>query len=121
MIYLASPYSHPDRAMRNLRYLRTRLALGHFMKMLLPIYSPIVHCHHVAAETILPTTFEFWAAYNEHFMDRSEALWILQLEGWHTSNGVKHELNYWRNEKDALGVTIKAVDPETFDVTPFAG
>lgn len=121
MIYLASPYTHPERSVRNLRYLRTRLALGHFMKMGLPIYSPIVHCHHVAAETDLPTTFEFWIAYNNHFMDRSEALWIFQLDGWFGSSGIKHELNYWRNEKDALGVTIKAVHPETFELSPFMG
>lgn len=121
MIYLASPYSHPERSMRNFRYLRARLVVGHFIKMDLPIYSPIVHCHHISTESDLPYNADFWLKYNENFLRLAEALWILQLPDWNISVGVTYELKYWRDEKDALGRLLKAVDPETLDVTPFAG
>lgn len=92
MIYLASPYSHKDPVIVKTRFLLVEQATailinaGHF------VWSPIVHCHEMAAKYAMPTDAEFWKAYNFDFIRRSEAMFVLDIEGWQESKGVMMEL-----------------------------
>ena len=95
--YLASPYTHDDPAIRELRY---RLAREHTAKLLtarIPVYSPIVHCHDLAKCHALPHDAEFWKWYNLAMMQSSTKLRVLTIEGWNVSQGVTWEMDQSSN------------------------
>lgn len=88
MIYLASPYSHPEESERTRRYDLTVTAMALFLKREEKIYSPIVHCHVAAMRFDLPLDYEFWLKYNTHFLERCDSLYVLCIDGWLDSKGV---------------------------------
>ena len=52
-IYIASPYSHPDKAVMQERYEDVLGYVGHALGNGLIVYSPIVH-HHEVAQAAVP-------------------------------------------------------------------
>lgn len=94
MIYLASPYSHSDRAVRVYRFELVCRAAAQLMAEGKFIYAPIAHTHSIALHGDLPGGFPFWEAYDRHMMDLSEALIVLMLDGWEASHGVQAEITY---------------------------
>lgn len=95
MIYVASPYSHPDTAHREMRYemIRNYVAKHQpaYMEML---YSPIVHWHDAAVQYDMPTNWDFWWRLNREMIDLSSKILVVQLDGWDKSKGVEAELDY---------------------------
>lgn len=90
--YVASPYSHPDPAMREERYRTavTFVAWAAAERML--IYSPIVHWHVAARTRSLPTDADFWAWINQSDQEHSDGVMVLAIPGWRQSTGVQEEL-----------------------------
>lgn len=95
MIYLASVYSlNADKALMEERY---QFALAHAAKYTLegvPVFSPIVHSHPMSQTFAMPTTFPFWEKLDYQYLDASDALWVLMMEGWQDSRGVTAEIAY---------------------------
>lgn len=91
MIYLASPYSHPDEAIREERFRAVCKVAAKFMKHGHLIFSPIAHTHPIAQHG-LPKGWEYWKKYDTEFIRMCEELWVLMLEGWSRSCGVKAEI-----------------------------
>lgn len=90
MIYLASPYSHPEKRMRNWRY----QAALHFVSQHVnhtPIFSPIVYSHQFV-DFGHGTSAEYWHTFNSAMMLVCSSLWVLRLEGWDKSIGVAEEI-----------------------------
>ena len=108
MIYLASPYSHPDPFVREQRYLMAAKALSELLAAECWAYSPIVHCHELAKIVDLPTHSAFWRRYDFHMLSLSTELLVLMLEGWKTSEGVREEIA----EAARLNITVTALQPE---------
>jgi hypothetical protein len=95
MIYLASPYTHPDPDVVAQRVLETqRNAVALWVEHNVFVFSPIMHWHHAAVEQDLPTDAESWQGYNEHMMRFCEAVYVLCLDGWENSKGVAAEIRY---------------------------
>ena len=94
MIYLASPYSHPEQKIMQRRYHQVMRATSILLKGGVYVYSPIVHCHVMANMHNLPTDFEFWKGYNEHMIGCSESLYVFCLDGWDFSKGVAGEMAF---------------------------
>jgi len=101
MIYLASPYSHPDADVREHRY---RQVVWHLANLILEgeiVYCPIAHSHDVAqmitdriqhqADVF---SFEFWRATDEAMMACCSEIRVLCLPGWEKSVGVAAEIEY---------------------------
>ena len=66
MIYLASPYSHPDPAVRERRFRAACSAAAFLLQAGHAVFSPIAHGH-VLAEHGLPTDWSFWQRFDrEH-------------------------------------------------------
>ena len=93
LIYLASAYSHPDKAVQEARYdkvveIAARLKKeGHF------IYSPIAHCHVMATRHGLPTDWQYWQHYLRVMLPRCDEVWIAtEVDGWESSKGVTAEV-----------------------------
>jgi len=107
VIYLASCYSHPDPEVRKDRYhdamYCTSALITHHG---LVVYSPIVHCHPMSIRHGMPTDAVFWRRYNYAMLRKADALYVLKLEGWDESAGVKEELTL----AEQMMLTIHYVD-----------
>lgn len=92
LIYLASPYSHPDEAVREERYDQASATTAHFLREGRLVYSPIAHTHSLATKSELPKEFAFYESFDFAMLSRASALWVLLLEGWQESTGVASEV-----------------------------
>ena len=92
LIYLASPFSHPSDAVRNHRYLEARRFTIDALLNGVAIFSPIVYGKDM--ETAVGTAFEPWQGLNDVMIRSCEAVWVLCLEDWIKSRGVRHEIEF---------------------------
>lgn len=91
MIYLASPYSHPDKAVEEQRFLAVEEMTATLLAQGKHVYSPIVHCHNISRKWELPSDAAHWIRYNFSMLRRCDILYIYTIEGWDKSKGVEME------------------------------
>ena len=91
MIYLASPYSHPDAAIREERFHAACVAAAQLMRAGNIVFSPIVHSHPIALQG-LPTDWRFWERHDREHLARCDEVVVLMLDGWQESEGVLAEI-----------------------------
>jgi hypothetical protein len=93
MIYLASPYSHPDAAVRQQRYeaVATFVAERFGGRV---IFSPIVYSHNMAVAYDLPLDAAAWQRFNNAMQYAAKETWVLMLPGWEQSRGVQYEIEF---------------------------
>lgn len=91
LVYLAVPYSSPDREVRLARFRAANIAAGILVKRGDIVFSPISHTHPIAEECDLPKGWEFWAAFDRAYLSASRLLVILCIDGWRESVGVNAE------------------------------
>ena len=94
MIYLASPYSHENPAVREYRYQATLAHCAMMIRQGQIVYSPIVHHHPIAKAYDLPGDFSFWQRICLAMLERADELHVLCLDGWRQSRGVTAELAF---------------------------
>lgn len=94
MIYIASPYSHPLFLKREERYKQTMAFCARLINEGKVVFSPIVHNHQIAFFHDLPTVALFWQTANEAMIRLSSTVLVLKLDGWETSIGVAHEIDF---------------------------
>lgn len=102
MIYLASPYSHPDPAIREARFRAVCLHAARMVVDGLMVFSPIAHSHPICVSGGLQGDFERWQAFNTAMLARCQSLAVLQLPGWINSHGTIAEIH----EAGQLGLPI---------------
>jgi hypothetical protein len=95
MIYLASPYSHPDAAVRDQRYLAACRAAVSLLRNGETVFSPVVQGH-ALSRFGLPTDWAFWQRHDEQHLARCDEVFVLALPGWEESEGVQHEISLAR-------------------------
>lgn len=93
-IYLASPYSHETKAIEQQRYEQVSETVVMLLRANLHVYSPIVHCHELASRFNLSGSFSFWKDYNFAMLEPAVGIFVLKLEGWKGSKGVRAEMDY---------------------------
>lgn len=108
MIYLASPYSHPDPLIVKTRFLLAEQATAILLQRKEWVYSPIVHCHELSQRYELPGDFAYWQGYNIDMLRRCDMLTVLTIPGWRESVGVTAELTVART----LNMPLTQVTPE---------
>jgi len=92
MIYIASPYAHPDPAIMQGRFHKVCEFTADLLNSGLVVYSPIAHNHYLACNFDLPRTWDFWQNLDLHMLDLATELHVLCLPGWHSSQGVQAEI-----------------------------
>lgn len=97
-IYLAGPYSHPDPEVRRARYDALTEVYATICRRGLVCYSPITHSHVAAERHGLPGCAGYWERTNRAFFDACNELWILKLDGWRESVGVRQE-TWWAMQR----------------------
>jgi nucleoside 2-deoxyribosyltransferase len=95
IVYLATPYTKYlpgiDAAFRDAASLAARL-----LKRGVRVYSPIAHCHPMAQYGgIDPKDHSIWLPYQEAMMAKADAVLVAQLQDWHESYGIDHEINFF--------------------------
>lgn len=92
MIYLAIPYSHPEQVVREKRFKIVNAVAAELMRKGAVVYSPISHCHVIAAEYDLPTSWTYWKKSCVEFVTRSDQVIVVCVDGWKESTGVQAEI-----------------------------
>lgn len=108
LVYLAVPYSHPYPEVREERFRAVNRVAAKLMEQGLHIFSPISHSHPISIEGNLPTNWEYWEAYDRAFLNASNKLIVLMLDGWDKSVGVAGEIAIAKE----LGIEIEYIDGE---------
>ena len=108
MIYLASPYTHPDPRVREARYDAACRATVEFVRAGHAVFSPIVYSHPLVKYG-LPTDWSFWMSFDLDHLRRCEELVVLTIDGWQESQGVQAELDLART----LTLPIRYLIPES--------
>jgi nucleoside 2-deoxyribosyltransferase len=101
VIYLCSPYSHPDSAVRQERFEAACRAAAELVRQGKTVYSAIVHSHAIAKYG-LPLDWRFWERHDRRFLEICDEVVVLMLDGWRESVGVQAEIEIAR----ALGKPV---------------
>jgi Domain of unknown function (DUF1937) len=104
MIYLASPYSHPDPLVREARFDAACRATAKLVRAGRVVVSPIVHGHPLVRFG-LPTDWGFLQRFDVEHLRRCDEVVVLQIDGWRESEGVQAELA----EAAALGKRVRYI------------
>ena len=107
LIYLASPYSHPDPAVRHARFVAVCHAAALMMEAGDLIFSPIAHAHPIAEAGKLPKDWHYWQRYDKAILRGCSMLRVLMLDGWSESKGINGEVAI----ATRLGLPIECVSP----------
>lgn len=93
MIYLASPYTHPSAAVRELRYKQVTEFMRHLIDTNHVVFSPIACTHHISLQNG-KVEQRHWDRWNIGILRHCSALWVVALDGWEESLGIKRELSF---------------------------
>lgn len=94
MIYIASPYSHPNPEVRHQRYKAVHNYAAWLMQQGNVCFSPIVYGHEFARIGKAQTDHLWWKEFNEHMLRNSKLMHVLQLPLWGSSKGIQHEIDF---------------------------
>ena len=92
MIYLATPYSNPDKAVRLARFEYACRIAGRLMAAGHVVFSPIAHTHPIAVRSDLPLDWEYWQRFDREFLKVSEKMVVVMMDGWRESKGISAEV-----------------------------
>jgi Domain of unknown function (DUF1937) len=108
MIYLASPYSHPNLRERAVRFDAACRAAAGLIRTGQPVFAPVVQGHALIGYGI-PSDWTFWEPLARQYLARCDQVLVLQLDGWRESEGVQAELELAAE----LGKRVDYLDAET--------
>lgn len=107
LVYLATPYSHPDPTVRERRFQVVNRAAANLMRKGLHVFSPISHTHPIALAGDLPKGWDYWQAYDRTMLRACGKVVVLMQEGWRESVGVQGEIAIARE----MGLPVEFVEP----------
>ena len=107
MIYLASPYSHPEVVVRQQRFHEACRAVATLLASGLTVFSPIVHGHPLVDHG-LPTDWPFWERFDRDHLVRCDEVVVLMLDGWRESVVVAAEIRI----AGELGKPVRYLAPD---------
>lgn len=92
-IYLASPYSHADPAIREQRFVAACKAAAKLMLAGDVVLSPIAHSHSIETLGIGHVqSGGFWKTQDVPLLRHADKLVVLMLDGWQESKGIEWEI-----------------------------
>jgi hypothetical protein len=105
LTYLATPYSHPDAAVRQARFDAVNGVAASMVADGQHVFSPIGHSHPMALVADLPTEWEYWSEFDSLMLSICTRLVVLCLDGWRESVGVRHEIEI----AEAMGIPVEFI------------
>lgn len=110
MIYLASPYTDKNPEIQEYRFQAVCYAARRLLTKGIKIFSPVAHSHPISRYG-LPGNWEFWEGWDKEFIDACQEIWVLCLDGYKESKGIKGEVEYAK----ATGKRIVYLDAVTLE------
>ena len=105
--YLASPYTHKDKYIMHMRFIQVCMVAGKLLEAGHKFYCPIAHTHPIADYGELPLDdHSLWLPFDEPILSRCDELWVVEMDGWRESTGIKFEMDFF---KDRI---IRFIDPD---------
>lgn len=110
MIYLASPYTHFDKNIRQVRAVAAGLVCATLMARGETIFCPVTNGHFLVqvSTPLQQWTHEQWIQYNFPILDQCKKMVVAQLPGWHKSKGILEEIS----RAEASKVPIEHLQPD---------
>jgi hypothetical protein len=108
LVYLATPYSHPDVRVRERRFRRVNRVAANLMRDGVHVFSPISHAHPIAVEGDLPKDWSYWEAYNRAILVICGRVIVLEQDGWRESIGIGNEIKIARE----MGIPVEFMKDE---------
>ena len=93
-IYIASPYTHKLQEVVDRRFKAAEDFTAMCLMKGMHVYSPIVHCHELAAKYDLPHDFDYWGSYNRAMLCKASKMIVMRIDGWECSKGVQSEIEF---------------------------
>lgn len=112
MIYLASPYSHADPAVRRRRFRASCRAAAVMLKKGLMVFNPLAHSVPIAACGLDDMNHDFWMHVDRPYLEWCHMVMVLTLEGWRESRGANMEIAAAR----AMGKPVSFISPADLGV-----
>lgn len=115
MIYLATPYSHPDPQVRHERFFAAVTEAAERTARGVLCYSPIAHSHHIAQLLSViphdleadPGSFDAWRNHSLDMLRRCDSMEVVMMDGWRESIGIAGEIQY----AEANGIIVEYAEP----------
>lgn len=101
MIYLASPFSHADPAIRQWRYEKACVLTVKLLQRGQHVFSPIAYSYGLAEQFGLCGSWAFWEKLDLDFIDRCDELLVYKLPAWEQSVGVTAEIRLCHGARQA--------------------
>jgi hypothetical protein len=106
IIYIASPYSHTDKSVREDRFEQISKITAQLNAEGIVAFSPITYGHTLLNYEDLPTNWSFWQNFCLSFLQHCDELWVYKMEGWEESKGIQEEIKFAKKK----GIPIKYVE-----------
>jgi hypothetical protein len=97
MIYVASPYSHPNEAVRIERFNKVSQFVAELVYQGHCPISPITYGHTLLSYKDMPTDFEFWNNFCLSLLSKSDTMYVYMIDGWKESKGLNAEIEFAEN------------------------
>ena len=98
-IYLACPYSHPDKSIREERVAQVDKKAAELMELGNLVFSPLSHSHPISEHcTVDPCDHSFWLRQDLWILDVCDEMHVLCLGGWEKSKGIAAEIAYAKDK-----------------------
>lgn len=94
VIYIASPYTHENEDIRNLRYNKVSYYVADLVSNGYVAISPITYGHTLLNYKEMPTDFDFWENFCIGLLSKCDIMYVYKLDGWDQSKGVINEIKY---------------------------
>lgn len=109
LIFVSSPYSHPDDNVREENYQKVSKYTAKLISEGHAVFSPILYGHNALNfSPDMPTDWPFWESFCLTFLNKCDEMIVYMMEGWDKSRGVAEEIAYANN----LGIKITYVEYE---------
>ena len=103
-VYLACPYSHIDKSVREHRVERVNKKAAELMMSGYLVFSPLSHSHPISEHCdVDPCDNGFWLRQDLWILKFCDELHILCIDGWEESRGIKIEI------KEAINIGMEVV------------
>lgn len=107
LVYLATPYTHEDAAVKQRRFEVVNRVAAELMRSGVHVFSPISHTHPIALAGDLPGDWQFWEQYDRAVLKACVRVLVLRQEGWAESTGVRAEIKI----AEEMGLPVEFIDP----------
>jgi len=107
IVYLATPYTHPDPEVRSERFRVVNRVAAEMMAQGDHVFSPISHTHEMSVQHGLPHDWSYWKQNCSVMVAACSRMVVLMQDGWQESVGVRAEIEL----AESLGMPVEYVEP----------